>query len=82
MPVSDSADCFNKLVDCERREIIQSRYNLNHALYTYKLGWMLWMVVPVDWQNNHLLMWYWSEEILIELAEPALCFLCDDNDHV
>ena len=35
MPVSDSADCFNKLVDCERREIIQSRYNLNHALYIH-----------------------------------------------
>ena len=39
-----------------------------HYTYMYKLVWMLWMVVPVDWQNNHLLMWYWSEEILIELA--------------
>ena len=29
MPVSDSADCFNKLVDCERREM------LNHALYIH-----------------------------------------------
>ena len=34
-----------------------------HYTYMYKLVWMLWMVVPVDWQNNHLLMWYWSEAV-------------------